>query len=158
MKIYQFILTGLAAVAMTGCKSLYGKYERPQVNTAGLVRDAVSNTDTLAVTDTTSFANIPWRSVFTDPQLQSLISTCLTNNPDLLNAALNVDMAEAQLKAAKLAFLPGISFHAAGNHHLVGLQQSHEDLSAANQRQLGCQPLRQPHCRQACRTGLDAPD
>ena len=110
MKIYQFILTGLAAVAMTGCKSLYGKYERPQVNTSGLVRDAVSNTDTLAVTDTTSFANIPWRSVFTDPQLQSLISTCLTNNPDLLNAALNVDMAEAQLKAAKLAFLPGISF------------------------------------------------
>lgn len=95
---------------MTGCKSLYGKYERPQVNTAGLVRDAVSSTDTLAVADTASFANIPWRSVFTDPQLQALISKCLANNPDLLNAALNVDMAEAQLKAAKLAFLPGFSF------------------------------------------------
>ena len=106
---------------MTGCKSLYGKYERPQVNTSGLVRDAVSNTDTLAVTDTTSFANIPWRSVFTDPQLQSLISTCLTNNPDLLNAALNVDMAEAQLKAAKLAFLPGISFTPQGTIAPVGM-------------------------------------
>ena len=114
MKIYHFILTGLAAVAMTGCKSLYGKYERPQVNTAGLVRDAVSNTDTLAVADTTSFANIPWRSVFTDPQLQALIEKALTNNPDLLNAALNVDIAEAQLKAAKLAFLPSVALSPQG--------------------------------------------
>jgi NodT family efflux transporter outer membrane factor (OMF) lipoprotein len=110
MKIYHFLLTGLAVLSLTGCKSLYGKYERPQVNTTGLVRDSASLTDTLAVNDTTSFANIPWRSVFTDPQLQNLIEKTLSNNPDLLNAALNVDMAEAQLKAAKLAFLPGFSF------------------------------------------------
>lgn len=110
MKRYNFLIIGLAAVTLTGCKSLYGKYERPAVNTSGLVRDAVNDNDTLAVTDTTSFANIPWRSVFTDPQLQTLIEKTLANNPDLLNAALNVDMAEAQLKAAKLAFLPGFTF------------------------------------------------
>ena len=97
-------------MTLTGCKSLYGKYERPAVNTSGLIRDAVNDNDTLAVTDTTSFANIPWRSVFTDPQLQTLIEKTLANNPDLLNAALNIDMAEAQLKVAKLAFLPGITF------------------------------------------------
>lgn len=110
MKRYNFLIIGLAAVTLTGCKSLYGKYERPVVNTSGLIRDAVNDNDTLAVTDTTSFANIPWRSVFTDPQLQTLIEKTLANNPDLLNAALNVDMAEAQLKAAKLAFLPGFTF------------------------------------------------
>ncbi len=110
MKRYNFLIIGLAAVTLTGCKSLYGKYERPAVNTSGLIRDAVNDNDTLAVTDTTSFANIPWRSVFTDPQLQTLIEKTLANNPDLLNAALNVDMAEAQLKVAKLAFLPGITF------------------------------------------------
>ncbi len=110
MKRYNFLIIGLAAVTLTGCKSLYGKYERPAVNTSGLIRDAVNDNDTLAVTDTTSFANIPWRSVFTDPQLQTLIAKTLANNPDLLNAALNIDMAEAQLKAAKLAFLPGITF------------------------------------------------
>ena len=114
MKIYHFLLTGLAVLSMTGCKSLYGKYERPQVNTTGLVRDSASNVDTLAVSDTTSFANIPWRSVFTDPQLQTLIEKALSNNPNLLNAALNVDMAEAQLKAAKLAFLPGFTFSPQG--------------------------------------------
>ena len=108
--INRAMLIGLAAVTLTGCKSLYGKYERPSVKTAGLVRDSVNANDTLAVTDTTSFANIPWRSVFTDPQLQTIIETTLANNPDLLNAALNVDIAEAQLKAAKLAFLPGFTF------------------------------------------------
>lgn len=110
MKRYNFLIIGLAAVTLTGCKSLYGKYERPAVNTSGLIRDAVNDNDTLAVTDTTSFANIPWRSVFTDPQLQTLIEKTLANNPDLLNAVLNIDMAEAQLKVAKLAFLPGITF------------------------------------------------
>ena len=94
----------------TGCKSLYGKYERPDVNTQGLYRDPVSLTDTLAVSDTTSFGNMPWRSVFTDPQLQSLIQTSLDNNVNMLNAALNVKMVEEALKVARLAFLPSVAF------------------------------------------------
>lgn len=112
--ITNIIIVGLATLVLTSCKSLYGKYERPEVNTTGLVRDAVSDTDTLAVTDTTTFANLPWRELFTDPKLQALIETGLENNPDLLNAALNVQMAEAQLKASKLAFLPSVSFSPQG--------------------------------------------
>ena len=99
----------IAAVMMSSC-GLYNKYERPDVNTRGLVRDVKSLTDTLAVTDTTSFGNMPWRSVFTDPQLQSLIEKGLANNADLLNAALNVKMVEEALKVAKLAFIPSLSF------------------------------------------------
>lgn len=106
----SFIIIGLAALTLSGCKSLYGNYERPEVKTDGLVRDTASVTAKLAMTDTASFGNLPWRSVFTDPQLQALIEKGLANNPDLLNAALNIDMAEAQLKAAKLAFLPSFSF------------------------------------------------
>ena len=98
-----------ASLTMTSC-GLYNKYERPEVNTQGLVRDPLSLTDTLAVTDTTSFGNLPWRSVFTDPQLQTLIQQGLDNNVDLLNAALNVKMIEAQLACAKLAFLPSVAF------------------------------------------------
>ena len=98
---------------MSGC-GIYGKYERPEVNTTGLVRDVTSATDTLAVTDTTSFGNLPWRSVFTDPQLQSLIEKGLANNTDLLNAALNVKMVEAQLTVAKLAFVPSFTFSPSG--------------------------------------------
>ena len=105
---------GLAAVAFTGCKSLYSRYERPDINTRGLVRDAVSDTDTLAVADTSSFGDMPWRTVFTDSQLQALIERGLVNNTDLLNAALNVKMAEAQLKAARLAFVPSFTFSPQG--------------------------------------------
>lgn len=99
----------LATALLASC-GLYNKYERPDVNTKGLVRDVVSLTDTLAVKDTTSFGNMPWRSVFTDPQLQSLIEKGLANNPDLLNAALNVQMVNEALKVAKLAFIPSLSF------------------------------------------------
>lgn len=102
-----------AAALMSSC-GLYNKYERPDVNVTGIVRDVTSNTDTLAVTDTTSFGNLPWRSVFTDPQLQVLIEQGLEHNTDLLNAALNVKMVEAQLMAAKLAFVPSFTFSPQG--------------------------------------------
>lgn len=108
------ILIMIAAAALVSSCGIYGKYERPDVNTNGLVRDVTSNTDTLAVTDTTSFGNLPWRSVFTDPQLQALIEQGLANNVDLLNAALNVKMVEEQLKVAKLAFVPSFTFSPQG--------------------------------------------
>lgn len=108
------ILIMIAAAALVSSCGIYGKYERPEVNTTGLVRDVTSNTDTLAVTDTTSFGNLPWRSVFTDPQLQALIEQGLSSNVDLLNAALNVKMVEEQLKVAKLAFVPSFTFSPQG--------------------------------------------
>lgn len=102
-----------ATLLLSSC-GLYNKYERPDVNTKGLVRDSASVTDTLAVSDTTSFGNLPWHSVFTDPQLQSLIEQGLEHNTDLLNASLNVKMVEAQLMAAKLAFVPSFTFSPSG--------------------------------------------
>ena len=102
-----------AALLLSSC-GLYNKYERPEVDTKGLVRDTQSLTDTLAVQDTTSFGNLPWRTVFTDPQLQLLIEQGLKNNPDLLNAALNVQMVNEALKVAKLAFLPSVAISPQG--------------------------------------------
>ena len=102
-----------AAALLSSC-GIYTKYERPEVNTKGIVRDVASTTDTLAVSDTTSFGNLPWKSVFTDPQLQSLIDTALTHNTNRLNAALNVKMVEAQLMADKLAFVPSFTFSPQG--------------------------------------------
>ena len=104
----------VGTVVVTSC-GLYQKYERPDVNTKGIFRDNVSLTDTLVSTpDSLTFGNLPWRTVFTDPQLQILIQQALDNNPDLLNAALNVQMAETQLKAARLAFLPQFTFSPSG--------------------------------------------
>ena len=100
----------MSATVLMGSCGLYNKYERPDVNTKGIVRDVASVSDTLAVTDTASFGNLPWRSIFTDARLQSLIETGLEHNVDMLNAALNVKMVEAQLTAAKLAFVPSFTF------------------------------------------------
>lgn len=113
MKLNKIFLFASASLLMTSC-GLYNKYERPEVNAKGIVRDVQSITDTLAVADTASFGNLPWREVFTDPQLQSLIETGLANNTNLLNAALNVKMVEDQLMIAKLAFVPGFTFSPQG--------------------------------------------
>ena len=113
MKLNKAILFASATLLLGSC-GIYNKYERPEVNTKGLVRDVQSATDTLAVTDTASFGNLPWRSVFTDPQLQSLIEQGLAHNTNMLNAALNVKMVEEQLKVAKLAFVPAFTFSPQG--------------------------------------------
>ncbi|MBQ7420869.1 MAG: efflux transporter outer membrane subunit [Prevotella sp.] len=113
MKKINIMYIGLAAFLLSSCKayhSLYDDYERPAVKTDNVVRDPLSETAYLNSADTVGFGNLPWRSVFTDPQLQTLIETALANNPDLLNAALNIDMAEQQLKTSKLAFLPSVVF------------------------------------------------
>ena len=97
----------MGLLLLSSC-GLYNKYERPDnVQTQGLIRDVVSDGDTLAVApqDTASFGNLPWRSVFTDSQLQALIEQGLEKNANLQNAALNVKMYETMLKAAKLSIL-----------------------------------------------------
>ena len=104
----KIMIFAAATLLISSC-GVYNKYERPDVETTGLVRDVVSDVDTLVVQDTASFGNLPWRAVFTDPQLQALIEQGLERNPDLLNAALNVKMYESMLTAAKLAFLPAVN-------------------------------------------------
>lgn len=106
MKKLNIIAIMSATVLMSSC-GLHNKYERPEVKTDNIMRDAAQYANT---TDTTSFGDVDWREVFTDPQLQTYIQQGLDNNFDLLNASLNVKMAEAQLKSARLAFLPSFAF------------------------------------------------
>ena len=122
MKKTNIIIIAFAALSLTGCKSLYGNYERPDVKTSGIVRDPVD--DKAALAGSSDFGNLPWRSVFTDPQLQTLIEKALENNPDLLNAALNIDIAEQQLRASKLAFLPSVVFAPNGSMSHFGTHTS----------------------------------
>ena len=111
--IFKFFNFLIAAMLLSSC-GLYNKYERPDVNTKGLIRDIVIDTDTLQVNGDENFGNLPWREVFTDPQLQGLIEKALENNTDLRNAALNVKMMEDMLKVAKLAYIPGVALAPSG--------------------------------------------
>lgn len=107
------IIATVCAMSLSGCR-IYSDYKRPDtLTTSGLYRDTVSATGILT-SDTICFGNTPWRQVFTDAQLQQLISTALQRNVDLINAQENVEQAEASLKAAKLAYLPSLALSAQG--------------------------------------------
>lgn len=96
----------LVAVALSSCH-IYKKYELP-VNESAIAADFGKAVEAQA--DTTSLPYLGWEQVFRDPKLQSLIRLALANNKDLKNAKLNVDIAHAQLKGAKLSYFPSLAF------------------------------------------------
>lgn len=113
-KAARLLTCAFLLASLTGC-GLYNKYERPDVSADGLVRDTARIDAVLpASADTTNFGDVAWQEVFTDPQLQSLIRQALDKNYDLLNAAENVKMAEAQLQTARLSFIPSFAFAPSG--------------------------------------------
>ncbi len=99
----------LCATALLSSCHIYKSYDRPEVNTSGIYRDPFSATDTLA-SDTTNMGNLPWKEVFLDPKLQSLIEQGLANNVDMQTAILRVEEAKVMLTSAKLSYLPSINF------------------------------------------------
>lgn len=91
------------AAGLVGC-GIYKPYNRPEVETEDLYGDVeLSESDE-------SLGDLPWRELFTDPQLQALIERALTENTDLQSAKLKIDEAEAALQSARLAYLPSINF------------------------------------------------
>ena len=108
------ILYMLCATALLSSCHIYKSYDRPEdITASGLYRDPAADNDTLA-SDTTNFGNLPWREVFTDPQLQSLIETGLKQNTDLQSAILSIKAAQAPLLAAKLAYVPALALSPQG--------------------------------------------
>ena len=109
----QIICLFCAASLLSSCH-IYKSYDRPRdIDVAGLYRDTVATGDTL-VSDTANFGNLPWREVFTDPELQALIEQGLANNTDLQTAILKVKEAEASLMSSRLAYAPALSLSPQG--------------------------------------------
>lgn len=103
------------ALLMQSCH-IYQKYQLPEDN---IIIDDYKKSLSAPV-DSTEFGNLGWREVFTDKNLQNLISTALENNKDLDNARLNVEVAHAQLKGARLSYLPSLSFNPNGGSASYG--------------------------------------
>lgn len=66
----------------------------------------------LAISDTANIANVPWRSLFTDTLLQSLIEEAIINSPDMQIAVARMKKAEANLRQSKAAFFPSLNANA----------------------------------------------
>ena len=95
---------------MVSSCSVFGKYSRPEVSTENIYGKDIHEAE-IATTDTVTIADICWQEFFKDKHLQRLIEQGLNNNPDMQTAAQRIAAAEATLRSAKLAFIPGFSFN-----------------------------------------------
>lgn len=102
--VAKTVMFGTLVLSMTGC-GIYNKYHTP---TESPITAAYSEAAGQPL-DSAAFGNLQWEKVFNDPMLKDLISKALENNKDYQNALLNVDKAQAQLKGAKLAYLPSLA-------------------------------------------------
>lgn len=110
----KIILT-IATTALLSSCGIYTNYERPtDIKTDGLYGASVQES-----ADSAGLAALPWRSLFTDPTLQSLIEKGLQNNSDMRTAALAIEEADASLRAAKLSFFPSLAFAPQGGFSAV---------------------------------------
>lgn len=106
----RIIVYAVSAVWLSGC-SVYRNYQRPEQ----MPVDSLYRTEgTAAVVDSLTLGDLPWTEIFRDSSLQELIRFGLENNTDMQTALLRLDQAEAQLKAARLAFYPSLSFSPSG--------------------------------------------
>ena len=104
MKLKHSLPLLALVLTLSGC-GLYRQDQRPTIQTSVYRGDQI---DSLS-RDTTSFGQTPWRTLFTDVHLQALIEKALQQNVDLLTAHLSTQQAEAQLRSARLSFLPSLS-------------------------------------------------
>lgn len=109
-KIIGYGGVALIAFSLSSCH-IYKKYHLPK-DEGPIVAQYAEALETPV--DSTSLPYLGWRDIFTDPILQGYIETALENNKDLDNARLNVDIANAQLKGAKLSYLPSLSINPNG--------------------------------------------
>lgn len=93
------IVIGLSILTLSACVTK--KYERPQLKSDALYRD--NNT-----TDTVTIADLPWKTLFSDTTLQSLIQRGINENLDLKQAIERIKIAEATLQQSRAAFLPSL--------------------------------------------------
>lgn len=113
---YSYIFVCVAACLLSGC-GIYTRYSRPDLDV-----DADSLYRTVTVeTDSVTIAAKPWRELFTDTCLQTLIATGLERNTNLGIARLQTEEAQAVLQNARRSYLPYVSLNPqAGVSHYNG--------------------------------------
>ncbi|MFT3884865.1 MAG: efflux transporter outer membrane subunit [Flavobacteriales bacterium] len=71
-------------------------------------------------TDTTDAAAVPWKQLFTDPALRTLIDSALANNQELNVMLQEITIAQSEVRARKGEYLPFIGIGAGAGIEKVG--------------------------------------
>lgn len=104
IKSSYIALALMGATALTGCQMKKFNINQQDSTLAQEYARAAQQP-----VDSASFGNIRWEQVFTDPLLADLIREALAANVDLDNARLNVEVARANMRGARLAYLPSLA-------------------------------------------------
>ncbi len=113
MKLKSIITIAVVTVSasmLTGCH-IYQKFDIEKQDSTLANEYAQAKKEAV---DSTSFGNLRWEEVFTDPILADLIRQALAQNVDLDNARLNVEIAHANMRGARLSYLPSLALSAQG--------------------------------------------
>jgi len=124
---------------LAGC-SLAPDYQRPDLPVAaawpnGPAYAAPSKAAAGQANPVVSADAIGWREVFTDPVLQGLIETALTQNRDLRVATLNVAAAEAQYRQQRADLFPNFSL--GGTAVAAGIPANNSPVSTVGASSVG---------------------
>ena len=96
----------VASLAATSCR--VAAPEAPHRTAAVPLAFPLTPAADSAATDSASFARQPWRELFADPNLVSLIDTALQANPDLRITLQRIEIARADLRVRRGALLPQV--------------------------------------------------
>ncbi|MGO9424313.1 MAG: efflux transporter outer membrane subunit [Steroidobacteraceae bacterium] len=101
----------LTCALLAGC-AVGPDYHRPPLDVPAQYRDATPAAAG-AAEDAVSVGDSGWWEVYSDPDLQALLATAITNNYDVKIAVARIEEARAQLGSQRLNYLPQLSVDAA---------------------------------------------
>lgn len=105
--IYTFLGALVVVTLLAACK-ISKDLEVPKEAVPVSYRNADSG-------DTSSIADLPWKSFFTEPALVNLIDSALKNNNNMLIALKNIEAAQLQWKQSKWGYVPELNLQIAAN-------------------------------------------
>lgn len=109
ISLYRIPLIVLLTALLASCK-VSKDYQRPELSLPNQYRN-------VAYGDTATIADMGWKEFFPDTTLQKLIDRGIAYNYDLQIALKRIDVAQQQVKQAKMLQLPRVDLRIAGQYN-----------------------------------------
>lgn len=126
---YRIFIFLLPVILLMSCR-VTRTYESPGIQRMDSFRGG-------GTADTTTIAGLPWRSVFTDTILQSVIEKGISQNFDLQIAYTRIRQSQAYYKQSRAAFLPELDANASVGRLRLSKAQNFGLVSNVTEYQLG---------------------
>ncbi len=130
------LIHNLKYIAAVGFCIVYASCKLPVPIQVPTLKSAPSTYNTS--TDTTNSADLKWQEFFNDPNLIALIDTAINNNPEMLMALQDIEMAKNKVQFRHGALLPsvfvggGIALEKVGTYTSQGAGDASAEITPGN--------------------------